>query len=101
MLPPSDWVQILGIIDSADNDMKQAIITGISCIANWLVLGAFPIHGTAAGGGLRGIMEDVMHDIMFEAPCLRGCPVRVSQKYVRERLLSTHQQTAEVRAGRG
>ncbi|MBA3946491.1 MAG: DUF4157 domain-containing protein [Herpetosiphonaceae bacterium] len=55
-LPSSDWQRILNIIDSADNDLKQAIITGISCLANWGAL-VMPIHSTAAGGGLGGLME--------------------------------------------
>lgn len=55
-LPSSDWMKILEIIDSADNDLKQGIITGISCIFNWLPL-AFPATSLGAGGGYRGLME--------------------------------------------
>jgi hypothetical protein len=55
-LPPSDWDLILATIDMSDNDLKQTIITGISCIFNWLPL-AFPVHSLSAGGGFRGLME--------------------------------------------
>jgi ATP-dependent Clp protease ATP-binding subunit ClpX len=36
--------------------------------------------------GLRGIMEDVCHDLMFEAPERRGETIVVDVSYVRERL---------------
>lgn len=55
-LPPGDWMKIMGIIDPADNDLKQVIVTGVSCLGNWLPL-AFPATSLGAGGGLRGLME--------------------------------------------
>jgi len=36
--------------------------------------------------GLRGVLEDVLHDLMFEAPEHRGRTVRVDVSYVRRRL---------------
>ena len=54
-LDPSDWQEIVNIIDSSDMELKQTIVTGIDCLANW---GALVIPGSlGAGGGLRGLME--------------------------------------------
>ena len=36
--------------------------------------------------GLRSILEEVCHDLMFEAPERRGETVTVGEAYVRERL---------------
>jgi len=36
--------------------------------------------------GLRSIVEHVMHDVMFDAPALRGETVVVNKKFVQERL---------------
>jgi hypothetical protein len=55
-LPSSDWLKILEVIDPQDNDLKQAIITGVACLFNWLPL-AFPATSLGAGGGYRGLME--------------------------------------------
>ncbi|MCF6230869.1 MAG: DUF4157 domain-containing protein [Gammaproteobacteria bacterium] len=55
-LPISDWNVILSTIAISDNDLGQAIKTGVSCIANWAPL-AFPIHSLSAGGGFRGLMD--------------------------------------------
>jgi hypothetical protein len=55
-LPSSDWDLILGTIDAADNDLREVLVSGISCLANWALLG-IPVHSLAPGGGLRGLME--------------------------------------------
>jgi hypothetical protein len=55
-LPPTDWKLILDTIDIQDINLRQAIITGVSCIGNWVPM-AFPIHSLSAGGGYRGLME--------------------------------------------
>jgi outer membrane protein OmpA-like peptidoglycan-associated protein len=55
-LDPSEWSEILGIIDPADNDLRQMIVTGVYCIGNWVPM-AFPVHSLSAGGGYRGLME--------------------------------------------
>jgi ATP-dependent Clp protease ATP-binding subunit ClpX len=36
--------------------------------------------------GLRSIMEEVMHDVMFDAPNSRGKKVTVSKRFVENRL---------------
>lgn len=39
--------------------------------------------------GLRGIIEQLMHDVMFDAPQRRGERVSINKKFVREHLLPT------------
>ncbi|MDE2154828.1 MAG: DUF4157 domain-containing protein [Xanthomonadaceae bacterium] len=54
-LDPGEWREIVSIIDSSDMELRQTILTGIDCLANW---GALVIPGSlGAGGGLRGLME--------------------------------------------
>jgi ATP-dependent Clp protease ATP-binding subunit ClpX len=36
--------------------------------------------------GLRGIIEDVLRQVMFEAPERRGQTVKVDERFVRDRL---------------
>jgi ATP-dependent Clp protease ATP-binding subunit ClpX len=36
--------------------------------------------------GLRGLMEEVMHDHLFDAPDLRGQTLTITSTYVQERL---------------
>lgn len=56
MLPSDDWAKVVGVIDPADNDLKQVVITGVSCLANWGIA-AFPVHSLSAGGGYGGLMD--------------------------------------------
>ena len=54
-LDPGEWQEILNVIDSADMELRQTVVTGIACMANF---GALVIPGSlGAGGGLRGLME--------------------------------------------
>lgn len=54
-LDPGEWQEILDVIDSADMELRQTVVTGIACMANF---GALVIPGSlGAGGGLRGLME--------------------------------------------
>jgi ATP-dependent Clp protease ATP-binding subunit ClpX len=46
----------------------------------------FAMHKRLGARGLRGIVEDVCADVMFEAPERRGETLRVDADYVRERL---------------
>jgi ATP-dependent Clp protease ATP-binding subunit ClpX len=47
----------------------------------------FAVHKRLGARGLRGIVEDVCADLMFEAPERRGETLRVDADYVRERLV--------------
>ncbi|MGN6533177.1 MAG: eCIS core domain-containing protein [Ginsengibacter sp.] len=55
-LSPDEWSMILNIIDSADNDLKQMVKTGIYCAGNYLPM-AFPIHSLATHGGWGGLLK--------------------------------------------
>ncbi|RJP17798.1 MAG: ATP-dependent Clp protease ATP-binding subunit ClpX [Candidatus Abyssobacteria bacterium SURF_5] len=39
--------------------------------------------------GLRGILEEVMHDVMFDAPASRGKKVTVSKRFVESKLVAS------------
>ncbi|MHB1057967.1 MAG: eCIS core domain-containing protein [Rhodanobacter sp.] len=56
-LDPAQWLQIMGVIDPQDNDLKQMLSTGIDCIGNLAPVGLFPIHSLGPGGGYGGLME--------------------------------------------
>jgi ATP-dependent Clp protease ATP-binding subunit ClpX len=46
----------------------------------------FAVQRRVGARGLRGIVEEVCHDLMFEAPERRGESITVDDEYVRERL---------------
>ena len=46
----------------------------------------FAVARRVGARGLRGIVEEVCHDLMFEAPERRGETVMVDADWVRERL---------------
>jgi ATP-dependent Clp protease ATP-binding subunit ClpX len=46
----------------------------------------FAVARRVGARGLRGIVEEVCHDLMFEAPERRGETVKVTRQYVAERL---------------
>ena len=53
----NEWRKILAVIDSKDNDLKQVLITGVYCVANWAPVALFPQLSLSMGGGYRGLME--------------------------------------------
>ena len=56
-LDPNEWLDILSVIDPGDHELIQVLLTGVSCIGNWIPVGLFPQHSLGAGGGFRGLME--------------------------------------------
>jgi hypothetical protein len=56
VLGPSDWSKIVSTIDTKDLEMKQALITSLGCMGNYVPM-LFPATSLGAGGGLRGLME--------------------------------------------
>lgn len=56
-LPSSDWAEIYYTIDSKDQELRQALITGVYCAGNVVPIAVMPIHSLAAGGGYQGLME--------------------------------------------
>jgi ATP-dependent protease Clp ATPase subunit len=54
----------------------------------------FAVSRRLGARGLRGIVEEVCHDLMFEAPERRGEKVVVGGEYVRERLSRVELQEA-------
>jgi hypothetical protein len=56
MLPPSDLIKIVRIIDTYDHDLAQLITTVITCIGSYSGL-SLPATSLGVGGGYSGLME--------------------------------------------
>jgi ATP-dependent Clp protease ATP-binding subunit ClpX len=97
---------VLVHLDSLDEDQLVGVLTGPpdSLVREYTALLAaddvtldfadealrevvrFALARRVGARGLRGIVEEVCHDLMFEAPERRGETIRVDVDYVRERL---------------
>src|SRR4051812_36773609 len=78
--PPDSLVREYQALLAADNVKLQLDERALREIVR------FAIARRVGARGLRGIVEEVCHDLMFEAPERRGETVVVGADYVRERL---------------